>query len=572
VSASDAPSPVTRADSFDEEPSEAGDEGCIVVRHGRARRLLDVRDHPEVVIGRSRGATIVIDDDRVSRRHLRIIWRERALYAEDLGSKNGSTLNGRPLNGRTARQTGDELVAGPVEVLVCGRLGGVDVLLSEAELSARLATEVERAARFKRQLGVVGLTLQGSPGACRQAALRAASRLRRIDLAGEYAAGEYLLLLPESGRPQAEAVAATVSAVAREVAGVQAAARAAALPDDGTAPDELIAATLGQIEGPSPAAVGAAVVVAEDEVTRTLFEMARRVARSEVTVLLTGETGVGKEVVAAEIHRASSRAAGPYVRINCASIPETLIESELFGHEQGAFTGADRRRIGILERAHGGTLLFDEIGELPAAMQAKLLRVLEERKVLRVGGTEELDVDVRFVAATNRDLEEEAARGAFRQDLFFRLSAITLRVPPLRERPRDLPLLAALFADRSAQAAARAPVRLSEPFQAALARYPWPGNVRELRNVVERAVVLAGGSDLTASELPERLALLAPARGGARLPDPTVGSMPDRLEDLERRTLGEALQTAGGNRTHAARALGISRRALLYKLKKYGLS
>jgi two-component system response regulator AtoC len=419
--------------------------------------------------------------------------------------------------------------------------------------------------RFRRPLAVVGITLHGARGARREAALRIASRLRRIDLAGEYATGEYLLVLPETARAQADELAESLAALGREVAGVHAAALAAAVPDDGTTADELIAATLGQIGRPTAAPSDSEVIVAEDVATREVFDLARRAARSDVTVLITGETGSGKEVVAAEIHRASARAAGPYVRINCASIPETLIESELFGHERGAFTGADKRRIGFIERAHGGTLLFDEIGELPASLQAKLLRVLEERKVLRIGAVEEVDVDVRFVAATNRDLEREVERGAFRHDLYFRLSGMTLRVPPLRDRPKDLPRLAELFAQRASQTANRPAARFTEGFSQALLRYPWPGNVRELRNVIERAVILADGPELTANELPERLAVLAPL--SPRPPSP----MRDRLDDVERRALADALRASNGNRTHAAKRLGISRRALLYKLKKYNL-
>ena len=564
MNAIDTPSPETVAETRDDELPSARAPSCVVLRYERDRRLIDVRDHPEVVIGRSRGATYVVDDERVSRRHLRITFRESTLYAEDLGSRNGSKLNGRRIEGRVALQPGDVLAAGPVEVSVFSTSAATTVV-SEGELSTRLVAEVERAVRFKRPLGVVGVTLDGERHGRREAALRIASRLRRIDIAGEYATGEYLLVLPETTRAQAEALAATVAELAREVAGIGAAARAAAVPDDGNTADELIAATLGRVGPATPATSDTEVLVAEDAVMRELFELARRAARSEVTVLLTGETGSGKEVVAAEIHRASARAAGPYVRINCASIPETLIESELFGHERGAFTGADKRRIGFVERAHGGTLLFDEIGELPVSMQAKLLRVLEERKVVRVGGTDEIAVDVRFIAATNRELEREVEKDAFRHDLFFRLSAMTLRVPPLRERPKDLPRLAELFAQRATQAAKRPPARFTDGFAQALLRYPWPGNVRELRNVIERAVILASSAELTVNELPDRLAVLAPL--APRAPSP----MRDRLDDVERRALADALREAGGNRTHAARRLGISRRALLYKLKKYNL-
>ncbi len=563
MSASESPSP-TAGEPRDDDPQVVRAPSCVVVRYERERRLIDVRDYPEVVIGRSRNATFAVDDERVSRRHLRITFRQGTLFAEDLDSRNGSKLNGRRIEGRVALQPGDMLTAGPVEVGVFTSSAHTP-LVGEGELSTRLLGEVERAVRFKRPLAVVGVTIDGSRGAQREAALRVASRLRRIDIAGEYATGEYLLILPETTRAQADELALSLAEVAREVAGVRAAARAAAVPDDGITADELIDATLGRVGGATPAASDAHLLVAEDAVTRELFELARRAARSDVTVLLAGETGSGKEVVAAEIHRASARAAGPYVRINCASIPETLIESELFGHERGAFTGADRRRIGFIERAHGGTLLFDEIGELPPAMQAKLLRVLEERKVVRVGSTDEVAVDVRFVAASNRELEHEVSQGTFRQDLFFRLSAITLRVPPLRERPKDLPRLADVFALRATQAAKRPPARLTDGFQQALLRYPWPGNVRELRNVIERAVVLAAGSELTVNELPERLAVLAPAAPRKLSP------IRDRLDDVERRALVDALRATDGNRTHAAKRLGISRRALLYKLKKYQL-
>jgi DNA-binding NtrC family response regulator len=564
VNATDSPSPATIAETRDDDAPASRAPSCVVIRYERDRRLLDVRDYPEVVIGRSREATYTVEDDRVSRRHLRITFREETLWAEDLASRNGSKLNGRRIEGNVALQPGDVLTAGPVEVSVFTS-SAATAIVSEGELSTRLLAEVERAVRFKRPLAVIGVKLDGSRGGRREAALKLASRLRRIDLAGEYATGEYLFLLPETTRAQADALAVTLAELGREVAGVGAAARAAAVPDDGTTADELIDATLAEVGRVTPASADTDVVVTEDGAMRELFALARRAARSEVTVLLTGETGSGKEVIAAEIHRASARAAGPYVRINCASIPETLIESELFGHERGAFTGADKRRIGFIESAHGGTLLFDEIGELPLSLQAKLLRVLEERKVMRVGSTEEIEVDVRFVAATNRDLEREVEKGTFRHDLFFRLSAMTLRVPPLRDRPKDVPLLAAQFATRAAQAARRPPVRFTDGFLQGLLRYPWPGNVRELRNVIERAVVLASGSELTVTELPERLAVLAPATPREASP------MRERLDDVERRALADALREVNGNRTHAARRLGISRRALLYKLKKYNL-
>jgi len=534
----------------------------VLFRSGSLRRIVDVRDHAEVVLGRSRGATFSVDDDRVSRRHLRIVCRGDMLFAEDLGSRNGTTLNGRRMDRELPLEAGDQLRAGPVQITVCGRRSAT--VADEGELFKRLRSEVERATRYHRPLGVVGLVLAGEPVATREAMKRVASRVRSIDFVGEYASGELLILLPELDGERSRSMADGLLAAAREVAGVEAAVRVAGVPDSGTAVDALVAAALGSVGSPAGATGDAARVVAIDVCTRELFETVRRAASTSSTVLVVGETGSGKELVAAELHRASKRASGPYLRINCAALPETLIESELFGHERGAFTGADRRRAGYIESASGGTLLFDEIGELPLAMQAKLLRVLEERSVVRIGGREPIPVDTRFVAATNRNLEQEATQGRFREDLFFRLSPITIKVPPLRERPEDLMMLAEEFTRLAARQADRPAPRLTPRFLAALKRYPWPGNVRELRNVIERAVVLGDGAELSVAHLPERF--------GAHEHSPVGGgAMQERLEEVERQNIVRALEANRGNRTHAAKQLGISRRALIYKLKKYGL-
>jgi transcriptional regulator with AAA-type ATPase domain len=550
----------TREDDGRDDATTSSDT-CVALRYGARRQVIDLRDDPtvaEVIIGRSSGSTFVADDERVSRRHLRIWLRDGALWAADLGSRNGSTLNGRPLDGERVLEPGDELAAGPVRVTVCGTRPSVS-LVGEGELWRALSAEVARALRIGRPLALVGLQLDGTAGARRAAALRVAARLGRGEHMGQYAPGAYLALFPEMERGPAGARADQMAALAREVAGIESSARAVVVPDDGVTVDELVAAALRAAAPPTPTAV-----IAEDPAMRAVLELARRAARSDVSVLLVGETGSGKEVVANEIHLASARAAGPFVRINCASLPATLLESELFGHERGAFTGASRRRIGFVEAAHGGTLLLDEIGELPPEMQAKLLRVLEARNLTRVGGTEEVAVDVRFLSATHRDLERAVAEGHFREDLLFRINAIMLRVPSLRERPADVPLLARRFAERACAATGRPVPHLSAELMATLQRYPWPGNVRELRNVIERALVLGDAEELTPAHLPERLAVLGPAG----TPPPP---MREQVDELERRSLVEALRETGGNRTHAARRLGLSRRALLYKLKKHGL-
>ena len=306
-------------------------------------------------------------------------------------------------------------------------------------------------------------------------------------------------------------------------------------------------------------------VIVADDAMRALYTDALRVARAQCTVLITGETGAGKELVAEYIHQTSPRAGGRFVRLNCAAVPESLLESELFGYERGAFTGAERRREGWFEAASGGTLYLDEIGEMPPAMQAKLLRVFESGRVTRLGGTTEIAVDVRVVCATHRDLEAAVAAGSFRADLFYRVAGVILGVPPLRERPTEITLLAARFA---AGFAARmgAMVPSFEPEAIALLlRHRWPGNVRELRNAMERAVALCRRGRITAADLPEAVRTGSPAAPAAS------AAMRDRLDEAERDAIAAALASEHGNQTRAARRLGISRRNLVYKLTKYGL-
>ncbi|MCU0293043.1 MAG: sigma-54 dependent transcriptional regulator, partial [Thermoanaerobaculaceae bacterium] len=306
------------------------------------------------------------------------------------------------------------------------------------------------------------------------------------------------------------------------------------------------------------------VFVTEAPALKELLGLVDTVAPRDVSVLVTGESGTGKELVARRLHERSGRAAGPFVAVNCAALPESLAESELFGHEKGAFTGADRQRLGRFEEADGGTLFLDEVGELPAAQQAKLLRTLDGRTVRRVGGSAEIPVDVRLVAATNRDLAAEAASGSFRQDLYFRLAVVTVHLPPLRERVSDIPVLARHFVATLAARHHVAAPELAAPALAALERYRWPGNVRELRNVLERAVVVRGGASIR----PEDLALPTAVGVGGE----SGGSIPLDRDVREREVLLEALRRAGGNRDEAARLLGVSVRTLYYRLRRYGIS
>jgi two-component system response regulator PilR (NtrC family) len=302
-----------------------------------------------------------------------------------------------------------------------------------------------------------------------------------------------------------------------------------------------------------------------------VFDMLRKIAPARTSVLLVGESGTGKELAARALHELSPRADHNFVAVNCGAIPETLIESELFGHVKGSFTGATADRPGLFEAAHGGTLMLDEVAELPLAMQVKLLRVLQERKVKPVGGVSEREVDVRVVAATNRDLETEVEKGTFRQDLYYRLNVIQVRMPPLRDRREDVPLLVDHFVKKYAAEHAHPITGVDADAMAALTAHNFPGNVRELENLVERAVTLASDGRITADALPDLSRGDRTAVARADLP-PTGFDLERELEAFERGFILKALERTDGNRTTAARLLGISFRSMRYRLSKLGIA
>ena len=299
-------------------------------------------------------------------------------------------------------------------------------------------------------------------------------------------------------------------------------------------------------------------VVARSPLMQTVFRDASLIAASESRVLITGESGVGKEVLADVIHAWSPRSAGQLVKVNCAAIPETLLESELFGHEKGAFTGASAKRIGRFELAHGGTIFLDEITEMTPSLQAKLLRVTQDGCFQRVGSNREIQTNARILASTNRNLEEEVRQNRFREDLFFRLNVVELNIPPLRERPEDILPLASVFVGQFTQGRARFSASVAD----CLTRYAWPGNVRELRNAMERASLLSRGEMVLPEHLPARV-----RTGGLPTPAPEPADL-RRLEEIERQAILDTLHKNKFNRTETAKALGISRRTLVYKLQR----
>lgn len=312
-------------------------------------------------------------------------------------------------------------------------------------------------------------------------------------------------------------------------------------------------------------------IIGRSRPMKELIDMVAMIAPSEATVLITGASGTGKELIAKSIHFNSPRKDRPFVVVNCAAITETLLESELFGHEKGAFTGADKRREGRFMQAHKGTIFLDEIGEMSPSMQAKLLRVIQEREIQRVGGDETLKVDVRILAATHRDLKAAVDEGTFREDLYYRLNVVTLNVPPLRDRRDDIPVLAQAFVERYAARNRKGVKGFSPLAMDMLIKYDWPGNVRELENAVERAVILLAGDYLTEKELPLSITQAYSPENGW-VPPRVIQTQPRALEEVEQEAILAALEATGGNKSEAARKLGINRKTLHKKLKLYGVT
>jgi DNA-binding NtrC family response regulator/pSer/pThr/pTyr-binding forkhead associated (FHA) protein len=534
---------------------------------GATSRVVELQDGVEISFGRSRGATIIVDHEKVSRMHARIRRRGDVLEVEDLGSRNSTRINGERIEGVHRLTSGDEISIGPL-LAVVNLTSGLRRRLSVASADAgeaRLTAEVDRAIRYHRPVTVALLKIGDDAG------VDAVARgLRAMDLLAEDGGDEYLAILPELGRNDGTLAVERLLADAH-AAGATAKAGTALCPDDGTTTEELIGRARRSLQGgrsakPAETEPPPSDAIALDPVMRRVFALVERIADTAITVLILGETGVGKEVITEAIHRRSSRRDRPLIKLNCAALPETLLESELFGHERGAFTGAERRKLGFFEAAGGGTLFLDEIGEIPLSLQAKLLRVLERKVITRVGGTAEVAVDTRLIAATHRDLEAEVRAGRFRQDLLFRIGGFTLAVPPLRDRPAEVLPLAEHFLRTACAEQSRPVPGLSADARDALSGYAWPGNVRELKNAIERALVLCGDT-ISSADLPDKL------RDATRRIRPVAPSadVREHLAEVERAAIVAALEADRGNQTRAAQRLGLSRRALIYKMEKYGL-
>ncbi len=536
----------------------------VVHIEGQSSRVVELPEAVDVTFGRSRGATINLDRENVSRMHARVRRTGDAIEVEDLGSRNGTKLNGDRIEGIRRVVSGDELVIGPI-VAIVGTTSGLRSPSAIADVAAgelRLAAEVDRSVRYHRPLGVALIRIAND------SVVDAVARsLRPMDLIAEDAGDDYLVILPELTRTE------TLASVERTLdfsraSGVAMTAATAQCPEDGTSVDALVGQLRARLRaGGRPVEAPRVEPLAGDPAMQRVYALVDRIADTAMTVLVLGETGVGKEVVAEALHRRSGRRDKPLIKLNCAALPESLLESELFGHERGAFTGAERRKIGFFEAADGGTLFLDEIGEMPLALQAKLLRVLERKVITRVGGTTEVATDVRLVAATHRDLDAEVRGGRFRQDLLFRIGGFTLVIPPLRDRAGEILSLAEQFAATAAAEQGRPAPILADDAREALVGYSWPGNVRELKNAIERALVLCEAT-ITAADLPDKL------RDASQRTRPVASPAADmrgHLAEVERAAIVAALESESNNQTRTARRLGLSRRALIYKMEKYGL-
>ena len=554
-----------------------------------------------LTFGRSWPADIVIDDASVSRTHARFfVAPDGGVCFEDLGSTNGTRLNGT-ITSRGRLAAADELRLGDVTCAlhVLTLVPGVHGLLGYDKLLELLHYELARAKTFGRPAALLMVAARAPGHPLRKWVPALLEKLRPVDRAAVYAADAVLVALPEASRPDADALGAMICNQDNALR-----FGTATFPDDGVSVDELLdAARTAMVHGRSttslPPPSGRPFIVGEK--TRPMWELVDRVARAVLPVLVVGETGTGKEVVANALHHRSARAEGPLRSVNCAAIPQTLVESVLFGHERGAFTGAEKQTRGVFEQANGGTLFLDEVGELPAGAQAALLRVLETKKLMRVGGDREITVDVRVVAATHRDLEQMGGEGTFREDLYYRLHGLTIAVPPLRERRDEIPVLAESFLRDAARDNARAVRGFDQAALAALSRFRWPGNVRELKNVIERGVVVARGDIITLEDLPERVRetsagdplissgvvvghspsapppaspRVMPPSSGASAVDPNVDykeRLRIEMQRYERDLIVNALASVNGNVTAAAQALKIPVRTLTHKMQALGI-
>ncbi len=497
---------------------------------------------------------------------------------EDLQSTNGVRIAGEKVT-RAPIASGVAIALGGVtaSLHVTGSRGSsLEGLEPHDRFLQRAQEEVVRARRFGRRLAIVFVRGLGLEAHVESYVPRLRADLREVDRVSVYGHDAVLILMPEI--EGVDAIAQTRALVRGRLGEPMLRAGVAFFPDDGpTAEALLVSARSASRKTTADEPVGAKSpstdveepLIASDEM-REVFATVDRVAPSNLSVLVVGETGSGKELVAQALHRRSgTRARGPMCSVNCGALTDSLLQSALFGHVRGAFTGADADRVGLFETASGGTLFLDEVGELSGAAQAALLRVLETRKVVRVGSTQEIPVDVRVVSATHRDLRDRVEEGSFREDLMYRIEGFAIRVPPLRERREEIVPLAERFLDQAAfERGAR--LQLGGGAQARLRAHTWPGNVRELRNAMERAAVICAGDTIEEGDLPESVRGRA-SSAPMTTPADDGRTFKEQIKDYELQLILKALEDAEGNQTEAAKTLGMPLRTLVHKIRSYGI-
>lgn len=574
--------------------ADPADRGYLLIIEDGSSAVRQLPAQGSLVVGRAPEVEVPVRSQSVSRRHARLAVGLDGVRVEDLGSHNGTRRNGELLSEPLLLHTGDVLSLCDVAIVYFGpsQVKRQRLLLLAPDLfRQQLAAETARAMQSLRPLALIvvqALRLEPDDGAALDAVLSLV--LRRIDSAALGGRDELWVLLPETDEAEAVVTVNRLLLALRPLAPM-ACAGWVATAVDGFDADALLSGARAAAEVAPPGQartaddavatlrVGDVAVLLADPAMVRLYSLVERLSASDLPVLILGETGTGKELVAQTLHDRSARRSARLVSINCAALSESLADSELFGHERGAFTGATASKPGLLEAAHGGTVFLDELGELSASIQAKLLRVLETKQLIRVGDTRERSVDIRLIAATHRKLQEDAAHGRFRQDLYFRLSSAVLALPPLRDRKRELPILARMFLREACRGLGKPAMTISPAALERLGGYSWPGNVRELKNAMQYVAATAGESVLEPWHLPEQLGRAAPSQSVARSGkteqslaeiSASVLRLPidDKLGAVEAALVAAALKLASGNKSQAARLLGVHRKVIERRLEK----
>lgn len=585
-------------------PSIRTNEAALIIYHRDGTRLVPIAGNRSVIVGRGPPSDIIFEERSLSRRHARFELINDELWVFDLASTNGTMVNGERVD-RARVAMGDEVTLGVLTAAAHRPPQGEreEALDGHDEFMRLLERELPRA-RFTARPSALILVRAAEPAQLSRWVPRVRELLRPFDRAGLYGRSAIEILLPDATSDYAMRIAEQITASGGE--GPDLCCGVAMLVADGASADEVFEAALRALRGTGPTKAARPAsdftgltwsdpqnqqdVIAESAVMQDVLRIVRRVANAVVPVLIRGETGTGKELIARAIHDGGARAAKRVCTVNCGAIPAQLLESTLFGHAKGAFTGADSDSKGVFRAAEGGTVFLDELGELSPSAQVALLRVLEAKTVTPVGSTDEVSVDVRVVAATHRDLEQMCEAGEFRWDLFYRLDVMSIELPALRDRVEDIRPLVRRFLRSASEANGFDIATIEEPALRILERYTWRGNVRELRNVIERAVVICQDDAITVADLPRRLTsasdsaeLIAATRAPSAPPpassspalvreeDDVTRDLRTRLALFEARAIVEALDATEGNQTEAAKQLGLPRRTLLNKMKSLAI-